>query len=281
MFIRFIASALIAALMMFGVNLAPQTGQSEPAAIKATPTPETVQVTEEKARDIALTHAALTLEEIEALRVQYDPDEGKPDWDVEFRSGDFEYDYEICAETGKILEWDKEYEPKKNTAAQPAPAEPAPAPETKTLTAGEAVSAALAHAKLTEAEVTGLRTKLDSDDRKPHFDVEFRSGNYEYDYEISATTGKVLEWDKEYEPVKTAAPKPEKPAEPDGVDALAIALERAGLTKDQVTRIKTEKDFDDGRWVYEVEFRNGKWEYEFEICAETGKILEWDKEIDD
>jgi uncharacterized membrane protein YkoI len=63
--------------------------------------------------------------------------------------------------------------------------------------------------------------------------------------------------------------------------ALAIALDHAGLTEEQVTYVKVEKDFDDGRWVYEIEFREGRTEYEYEVRASDGKIVDYDKDWDD
>jgi len=38
---------------------------------------------------------------------------------------------------------------------------------------------------------------------------------------------------------------------------------------------------DDGIPEYSVEFRHDGWEYDYEIHAQTGKILDWDKERDD
>ena len=64
-------------------------------------------------------------------------------------------------------------------------------------------------------------------------------------------------------------------------DALAIALKDAGLEENQVSRLKAEFDYDDGRPEYDVEFRYDGWEYEYEIHAESGKILNRDKDRGD
>ena len=61
-------------------------------------------------------------------------------------------------------------------------------------------------------------------------------------------------------------------------DAQKIALDYLGLTTDQVQRLRTEYEIDDGIPQYDVEFLEGDWEYEFEIGAETGKILSFDKD---
>ena len=58
--------------------------------------------------------------------------------------------------------------------------------------------------------------------------------------------------------------------------AEQIALEKAGLTADDVTFINIDLDRDDGVWQYELEFRQGTTEYEAEINAIDGKILKWE-----
>ena len=63
--------------------------------------------------------------------------------------------------------------------------------------------------------------------------------------------------------------------------ALAIALEHAGLTEEQVTYLNAHLDRDDGRWVYEIEFREGRTEYEYSVRASDGKIVDYDKDYDD
>lgn len=37
-------------------------------------------------------------------------------------------------------------------------------------------------------------------------------------------------------------------------------------------------DYDDGLWVYEGEIHQGEWEYEFEINAENGDVISFEKD---
>ena len=76
---------------------------------------------------------------------------------------------------------------------------------------------------------------------------------------------------------KVLAPQPELTED----QALAIALEHAGLTEEQVSYLNAHLDRDDGRWVYEIEFRKGRTEYEYEVRASDGKITDYDKDYDD
>ena len=63
--------------------------------------------------------------------------------------------------------------------------------------------------------------------------------------------------------------------------AKEIALQHAGLKENEVSRLRAEKDRDDGRTKYDVEFQQGRMEYDYEIHAETGKILKAEKDYDD
>ena len=62
-------------------------------------------------------------------------------------------------------------------------------------------------------------------------------------------------------------------------EAQAIALEHAGVTEADISRLEVRKDFDDGRQEYDVEFHVDRLEYEYEIDAVTGKILSFDKDL--
>ena len=63
--------------------------------------------------------------------------------------------------------------------------------------------------------------------------------------------------------------------------AKKIALEKAGLSEDEVRFIKVEFEKDDGIYIYDVEFEKDYKEYSTEIKADSGEILDWDVDIDD
>lgn len=64
-------------------------------------------------------------------------------------------------------------------------------------------------------------------------------------------------------------------------EAKKIALDNAGLTNDDVTFIKAEKDSEDGKVVYEIEFyTKDNREFDYEIDANTGDILSYDTDAE-
>lgn len=291
MHIKLIAATMIAALLWAGGTMVSpaitEPKVAEPTVTQA-PLPQPAHTVQE-AEAAALAHAGFTAEQVTRLHTEVDYENGIKEFEVEFRSGDWEYDYTLSAETLEILKHQKEYDPPKQVPPpETQPAETAPPPAAKELTAEEAQAAALTHAGFTADQVTGLRTEIDYENGIKEYEVEFRSGDWEYDYTVAAADGRILKSDKEYDPPKQTPaetkPAETKPAETkkiSALDAKAIALKHAGLTADQVKGLRAEYDWDDGRPEYEVEFRVGNWEYDYEIHAETGKILSWDKEIDD
>ena len=169
----------------------------------------------------------------------------------------------------------------------PAPATTAPAVP---ISKDSAILLALKHAALKSEDVTRLYAEYDFDDGVGHYDVDFRHGDYDYDYEIHGLTGEILKSEKSYEPVDppapTTLPQTQQPAaKPDvklsKADAQKIALDHAGLTSDSVRLLHVEYDWDDGYGTYEVEFKKDGFEYNYEIHADSGKILDADKERDD
>ena len=59
----------------------------------------------------------------------------------------------------------------------------------------EAKDIALKHANLKEDEVTSLYSELETENNIRKYDVEFKKGNMEYDYEINAETGEIISFD--------------------------------------------------------------------------------------
>ena len=140
------------------------------------------------------------------------------------------------------------------------------------------------HAGVAVADVTFHSVSLEEDDGRRVYDVEFYSGSTEYDYEIDAATGDILSYDNDVENFsipQQSAQNPQGAATGSyiGDDAAkAAALQRAGLTEDQVRWEKCELDEDDGRFSYELEFSSGQHEYECEVEAFTGEILNFEQD---
>jgi len=69
---------------------------------------DTAALTLEQAQEIALNHAGFTPDQVTNLQGHYDVDDGRPEYEVDFVQGELEYDYTIHADTGEILEFDKD-----------------------------------------------------------------------------------------------------------------------------------------------------------------------------
>ena len=160
------------------------------------------------------------------------------------------------------------------TAAQPT-AETAPAASgAAVLTEEDAKNIALTDAGVTEADVTGIRIKLDTDHGVQEYEVEFYAGNLEYDYDIDAATGQIRSKDTDIEEDFSTI-------QTNGVtiteaDAIALVLEKVPGAAEADIRIHL--DNDDGRTVYEGSLVLDQTEYDFEIDAENGSFLAWEQE---
>lgn len=136
-----------------------------------------------------------------------------------------------------------------------------------------AKQAAFTHAGVSAADAASVRCKLDWEDGRQVYDIEFWVGSTEYDYEIDASTNAVLkaEQDRNEHPAGTSS----QPS--DGFigeeAAKSAALTHAGVSAADAGYIKCELDEDDGRWIYEIEFRAGGAEYDYEISAADGAVL--------
>lgn len=67
------------------------------------------QITKEEAKAIVLEHAELDAEEISRYKIELDKDGRRLVYEIEFDSGRYEYDYEVNAETGRIIKAEKEF----------------------------------------------------------------------------------------------------------------------------------------------------------------------------
>lgn len=234
----------------------------------------------EKAISLAKEYAGVTESHTSYAEADAELDDVPPHYEVELYFGNGEYEYIVDGYSGEILRG-------KAGVAADAPAEqqtPAQSAE-QMISEDSAFDIAVKHfsTKYPEADAGSLQrrsVKLDRDDGKLHYDVEFFISGYEVDYKIDAYSGDITSWDTDYE-----APRSTSSASASGDigadKAKAIALSHAGLSEAQVSRLRAEKDKDNGRLEYEVEFSADGMEYDYTIDAATGSILEHEKDKDD
>ena len=142
-------------------------------------------------------------------------------------------------------------------------------------TLDEAKKIALKDAGAKEKDITYIKAEKDYNKGVLEYKIEFRYDGYKYEYKIDASNGKIIS--KETEKDKTDSSKDDIGLEA----AKKAAVADAGLKVSDVRFIKAEKDYDDGKLVYEIEFVKGGREYEYKISADSGRILDKDVDYDD
>ena len=149
-----------------------------------------------------------------------------------------------------------------------------PSVDESLISENEAKSIALKDAGITEDQTSGIRVKLERDDGVQQYEVEFYAGDKEYDYEIDAVTGNILNKDMDIEDDFQKSGTSD--ASISEGEARKIALNEVSGAGENDIRIHQDKD--DGRTIYEGTIIYKERKYEFEIDANSGKILEWEEE---
>ena len=85
-------------------------GDSTPTAIQAGSSQNTSEISLEKAKEIALSHAGVASANAFEMEGKLDWDDGMSIYEIEFKAGGYEYSYEVDAATGSIVEFDKEWD---------------------------------------------------------------------------------------------------------------------------------------------------------------------------
>lgn len=157
------------------------------------------KITKARAKELALAHAGVSASKATFVEAKLDYEDGVQVYEIEFYSGSTEYDYEINAETGEILSFDKDIEnfsiPKKNNTSSGSSQT---TPSSNYIGVDKAKSIALKNAGLSASSVTFTKAKLDREDGVRVYEIEFYTSTKEYEYEINAKTGKIRDKDVEY-----------------------------------------------------------------------------------
>ena len=121
-------------------------------------------------------------------------DESPAHYEVEIKSqtGE-EFEYKVDAYTGAILESKREAADGTEVPVV-QPSKPAASGD---IGYAKAKSVALNHAGVSEGKAYDMDIELDDEDGRLIYEVEFKSGNMEYSYEINASSGAILKHEAE------------------------------------------------------------------------------------
>ena len=174
-------------------------------------------ISQEEATTIALEHAGVAKEDAVSLSVQQEYEDGRDIFEVKFSTQDTEYSYDVAQKDGEIINYNYD-----STGTPPAGAsegssasgtevqavqeeidkaqQDQSAAESQAKAVEDAIdqataeNIALEHAGVTECYMH--RVELDTEDGREVYEIEFFSGNTEYDYTVARDTGEILSYDQ-------------------------------------------------------------------------------------
>lgn len=159
------------------------TGSTNTNTGTTTNNTNTSYIGEEAAKAAALADAGCKAEDAVYLAAWLEYDDGRPEhYEVEFMVGNTRYEYEIALTSATVIKSDREsYGTSGNTSGN-----------TSYIGEDAALTAALTHAGLSASDISRQKVEFDFDDGYAIYEIEFRSGRYEYEYEVDAVSGQVL-----------------------------------------------------------------------------------------
>lgn len=178
-------------------------------------------------------------------------------YEIELVKGNKTYDLTYRASDAKLIEyeWEKKYVgASKNKAI-----------------IGESKCRQLAEKKVPNGTILSISQKMD--DGIDIYKVKMKVGGKSYTLKFHARTGALIEYKWKVKATASSSSNEGK-----GYIGLSKAMSIAKNAVPGAAIIKAEFDMDDGVPVYEIEMIKGKYEYELKIHAETGKILEKEKD---
>lgn len=226
--------------------------------------------------------------------VELDKKNGYSIYEVEVKNGNVKYDFDIDAVTGEVLKKERKTisnNKQNNTTSNSTSNQ---ANDTKNLLS-ENKAAAIALDKAGGGNVTSV--ELDRDNGIYIYEIKVKNGNVKYEFDINAKTGAIIKEEQKklsnnkQNETKTNTTTTKKPKEEtkgtsnnsssqnliskDKAKSIALGKTGGGTITD------FELDKEHGKYVYEIEIRNGNVEYDLDIDAKTGKIIKFEKEIED
>ncbi len=142
------------------------------------------EITRKKAKSISLKRAKVTSSQAKSWNIKHNDDRGY--YQVSFKTRQSRYSLRIQDSDGKVLKYSKKVISKKKKESATS------------ISLEKAKQIAVAHAKgqkSFEGDVNYSKAKLDYDDGRKIYELEFTKNGLEFEYEVDAKTGSILDWD--------------------------------------------------------------------------------------
>ena len=248
------------------------------------------------AKEAALSDAGVSADGAEFSTAGLDSRNGVFYYAVDFTENGVNYEYDIDALTGVVIERAKTpaaggqgeagtetaaasgtAAPAGETAAQvPASTSPAGSQGTGSggpVTEAEARAIALSQAGLTEADVRFIESKKDRHDGQSVFEVEFDAlTGEEYSYDIREADGAIVSYDYDSDRNPSVNSSGSGMLSEDQIRETVLSRVPGASAAD----VRLWLDEDDDRYQYEGQLIWDGMEYEFKIDAYSGSVLEWE-----
>ena len=167
------------------------------------------------AEHIAFADAGVEQADIRFIHTEYDKEDGKAVYEVEFISNNIDYHYYIDAANGRVLSrsckvddgWTAEMPVTENAAAGYVDTSVEETAQLSTeavknpssgISVDEAKNIAVTHAGVSLDMVTFKKAKLENDDGRTEYEIEFCCDGMEYECTIDAANGTVLDYESEH-----------------------------------------------------------------------------------
>ena len=152
---------------------------------------------------------------------------------------------------------------------------------------------AFKHSKVEPKDARITKIKLDKENKKFFYEMEFFTEKRKYEYNIDADTGKILSYSQKVREIVSNTVNIEKPEMLDVKmnedenkifnplkyisedEVKEIIIKRiTGSKKENIIRLKL--DDDDGKIIYEGRMVYQNTEYNFKLDALTGEVISWE-----
>lgn len=187
------------------------TAETAPAIQSSGQASDSAYIGVEAAKSAAFAHAGLDAAQVTMGEVDFDYEDGRMVYELEFYASGAEYEYDIDASTGAVVKSSQEggrTQTGSSTGSSgasgnvPSGAGSGTAQSEAGGTAADigreaALAAALNHAEVSQDQVYDLEVKREYDDGRLEYEIEFKTGGWEYEYTISAADGAILDYERD------------------------------------------------------------------------------------